>query len=60
MMWMLLFLVIPLAGLVYVGWHVWTLVPLSAAWRIGLIALGVLSFLSFFPNFRHAIDDLPL
>ena len=59
-MWMLLFLLLPILGLVYIGWHVYTLVPLSAAWRWGIIGLGVVSFLMLFLNIRHVIDGLPL
>lgn len=59
-MWMIIFLLLPLAGLAYVGWHVWTLVPLSTAWRWTLIGVGVLSFSMIFLNFTRAIDHLPL
>ena len=59
-MWMILFLLLPILGIAYIGWHVWTLVPLPAGWRIAIIAVGVLSFLTLFVNFRHRIDDWPL
>ena len=59
-MWMIIFLLLPLAGLAYVGWHVWMLVPLSAAWRWTLIGVGVLSFAMIFLNFTRAIDHMPL
>ena len=57
---MALFLLLPLAGLAYVGWHVWMLVPLSHAWRWALIGVGVLSFCMIFLNFSRVIDRLPL
>ena len=60
MMWMILFLLLPLAGLAYVGWHVWTLVPLSAVWRTVIVGVGVLSFCMIFLNFTRVIDRLPL
>jgi len=60
MLGMILFMLLPLLGLAYVGWHVWRLVPLSAAWRIGLIALGILSFLSSFLVFSRVVDRLPM
>ena len=47
-------------GIAYIGWHVWTLVPLPAVWRVSIIMAGVLSFLMIFLNFRRAIDDMPL
>ena len=59
-MWMILFLLLPLAGLAYVGWHVWTLVPLSAVWRTVIVGVGVLSFCMIFLNFTRVIDRMPL
>ena len=57
---MFIFLLLPVLGIVYIGWHVWTLVPLPAVWRVSIITAGVLSFLMIFLNFRRAIDDMPL
>lgn len=59
-MWMLIFLLLPLLGMAYVGWHVWMLVPLSHAWRWTIISCGVVSFLLIFLNFTHTIDRLPM
>ena len=59
-MWMILFLLLPLSGLAYVGWHLYVLVPLPAVWRWVLIAFGVGSFLLLFANISRAIDHLPL
>ena len=59
-MWMILFLMLPLLGLAYVGWHVWTLVPLSRLFRSVLIGVGVLSFMLMFLNFGRVIDQMPL
>lgn len=59
-MWMFIFLLLPVMGIAYIGWHVWTLVPLPAVWRVSIITAGVLSFLMIFLNFRRAIDDMPL
>ena len=58
--WMFVFLLLPLMGLLYIGWHVWTLVPLPAVWRIILIVLGVVSFMLIFANFGRHTDHLPL
>ncbi len=57
---MFIFLLLPVMGIAYIGWHVWTLVPLPAVWRVSIIMAGVLSFLMIFLNFRRAIDDMPL
>ena len=59
-MWMILFLLLPLLGIAYVGWHVWTLVPLSHWFRIGLIGFGILSFFLIFLNLGRVIDRLPM
>ena len=59
-MWMLLFLLLPVLGLVYVGWHVWTLVPLPRLFRGVLVGVGVLAFLLMFLNLGRVIDRLPL
>ena len=60
MMAMILFMLLPILGLAYVGWHVWTLVPLPAGWRVGLVVLGVLSFLSLFLAVTRVIDGWPM
>ncbi len=59
-MWMLIFLLLPLLGIAYVAWHVWTLVPLPALWRWLLIAVGVGSFGMMFLNLGRVIDRMPL
>ena len=59
-MWMLVFLLLPVLGFVYVGWHVWTLLPLSAVGRSVVVAVLVLSFLSIFLNFGRYIDRMPM
>lgn len=59
-MWMILFLLLPLAALAYIGWHVWVLLPLSGLWKSTLLALMVGSFLLLFVNFTGSLDTLPL
>ena len=59
-MWMILFFVLPLLGLVYVSWHVYVLLPLSAPWRWAVVIIGWLAFLCVFANFSHRIDHMPL
>lgn len=59
-MWMMIFMALPLLGLTYIGWHLWALVPLSAAWRGILIGMLVGSFLLLFCNLGHAIDSMPM
>ena len=59
-MWMLLFLLLPLAGVAYVAWHVYIILPWSPVWKWGIIAVGVLCFLLLFANFARVTDRLPL
>ena len=59
-MWMIIFLILPFMAIAYVGWHIWTLVPLPRIWRAAIIGAGVLSFMLMFLNIRHTIDKMPL
>ena len=59
-MWMMIFLLLPLLGIAYVSWHVWMLVPLSAAWRWSIIGVGIVSFLMLFLNLTRTIDKMPM
>ena len=59
-MWFLLFTLIPLAGLVYVGWHLWILLPLPGVWRGVVIAVGVACFLLLFLDMSGRLEKLPL
>ena len=57
---MMVFLLLPLAGLAYTGWHVYELLPLPVIWRWVVIGLGVASFMLIFLNLNHTIDRFPL
>lgn len=59
-MWILLIILIPLIGLTYVGWHVWMLLPLAAAWKAAVIAVGVACFLLLFLDLSGSLERLPL
>ncbi len=59
-MWMLLFMALPLAGIAYVSWHVWTLLPLANLWKWLIIALGLACFLTLFLDLGGQLDRLPL
>ena len=60
MIWMLIFMALPLLGSAYLSWHVWTLLPLPAFWRCLVIVLLVGSFVMLFLNFGRRFDTLPL
>ena len=59
-MWMIIFMVLPLLAVVYIGWHVWVMLPFSAVWKSALIALGVCCFLLLFASVARKYDALPL
>ena len=59
-MWMLIFMALPVAGIAYVCWHVWTLLPLSCVWKWTVIAVGILSFLTLFLDLGRRLDSMPL
>ena len=60
LMWMMLFLILPVVALAYVGWHVYTLLPLPAVWRWTVVGAGVASFLLMFANLSRIIDSMPM
>ncbi len=59
-MWMIIFLFLPILGIAYVGWHLWTLLPISALVRSLLIGALAGSFGLLFLNIGRVIDRMPL
>ena len=59
-MWMLIFWVLPLLAIIYVAWHVWTLLPLAGHWKSLIILVGVLCVGLLFMNFGRKFDNQPL
>ena len=57
---MLLFLLIPIVGHVYVFWHVWNIVPLNNWLKIILLVLLSLGFISFVVGFGAGLDKMPM
>ena len=60
MVWMLAFMLLPLLGMAYIGWHVWVLLPTTWIWKTLAIAVMVVSFLLLFLNMGRRFDGLPL
>ena len=60
MMGMILFMALPLAGIVYVAWHLWVLLPLGSIWKWLVIGLGILCFLMLFVGFGGGLERMPL
>ena len=59
-MWMILFLLLPLMGIAYVGWHIWTLLPLCWGWKAMIVLLGAACFAMLLLNFKGKLDTFPL
>ena len=60
MMWMMMFMALPLLGIAYVAWHVWVLLPLPALWKWIIVTVGVASFLLLFFGIGRKPDGFPL
>ena len=48
MIWMFIFWLLPLLAIVYIGWHVWCLLPCSWIWKLLVCILLFGSFLLLF------------
>lgn len=55
----LIFLVIPLLGCSFVGWHVWMILPFGNVCKAVILGLMILAFLCIFFNFFIGLDGLP-
>lgn len=60
MMWMLLFMLLPVVAMSYIGWHIWCLLPVGWGWKLLAVVLMVASFALLFANFWRVTDRLPL
>ena len=59
-MWMIVFLLLPVAALTYIGWHVWCLLPLGWIWKTTAVALMVCCFLLLFASIWRTTDSMPM
>ena len=59
-MWMFIFMVLPLLAIVYIGWHVWAILPVSRWWKAAAVMLMVGSFLLLFFVLRRQLDNYSL
>ena len=59
-MWMIIFFVLPIAGLTYVLWHIWQMLPWSNPWRWTAVGVAIACFLTMFLGFSGAIEKMPL
>ncbi|MCR5131377.1 MAG: metallophosphoesterase [Prevotella sp.] len=59
-LWAFLFFLLPIFGCIYVGWHVWRLLPLAPVWKSLIVALMASCFVLFVMNFVIGLDRVPL
>lgn len=58
--WMFVFLLLPIAAMAYIGWHVWCLLPLSWMWKLLVVSIMVAAFLLMFAGIMRATDRMPM
>ena len=56
----MLFTLLPLLAMSYIGWHIWCLLPTKWYVKTIVIALMVASFLLLFAGFRRATDSMSM
>ncbi len=59
-MWMIIFFVLPIIGLVYTLWHIWQMLPFSPVWRWTVVGICIAMFLMMFLGFSGTIEKMPL
>jgi predicted MPP superfamily phosphohydrolase len=59
-MWMFIFMVLPLLAIVYIGWHVWAILPVSRWLKALAVLLMMGSFLLLFFGLRRQTDSYSL
>ena len=57
---LLLFLLLPIVGCTYVGWHVWHLLPIGNWLRTIIVALLVGAFCVLLVNFSVGLNSVPM
>lgn len=59
-MWMIIFMLLPLLAVVYIGWHVWAILPFARLWKALAILLMAGSFFLLFFGLRRQLDNYSL
>ena len=59
-MWMFVFMILPLLAVVYIGWHVWAILPFPRIWKMLTVLLLMGCFLLFFFGLRRQTDHYSL
>lgn len=59
-LWFFVFTLLPLLGCIYVGWHIWRILPLANFYKFFIIALMFGCFSLLFVNFSLGLERFPL
>lgn len=59
-MWFAIFTILPLAGIFYVGWHVWHLLPHNSTLRFAVMSIMLIALAALVANFSGALSRMPL
>ena len=57
---MIIFMILPLLAVVYIGWHVWAILPFSWWWKTVVVLLMAGCFLLLFFGLRRQTDHYSL
>lgn len=58
--WFFVFTLLPLLGCIYVGWHIWRILPLATVYKIIIITLLLGCFSMLFVNFSLGLERFSL
>lgn len=58
--WLIIFLILPIAGVLYTAWRVWHLLPFSIAMKWVAVGVLVMWFSTIFIAFSGALEKMPL
>lgn len=58
--WFFVFTLLPLLGCIYVGWHIWRILPLANIYKVIIIALLLGCFSMLFVNFSFGLERFSL
>ena len=56
----MIFTLLPLGAMAYIGWHVWCLLPVGWLWKVLLLTLMTGAFLLMFAGIFRSTDRLPM
>lgn len=58
--WLIIFLILPIVGVLYTAWRMWHLLPFSIAMKWVAVGVLVMWFSTIFIAFSGALEKMPL